>query len=98
MTYHAQRALRALLDGRAVIALSRDGAGFGVYTQGDQRRRAAVELTRAQVEAWREGGLIEACGRNLFRLTPAGRSQVEAARPPRRTKLNAPPRLLREYA
>jgi hypothetical protein len=73
------KALRRLRRAPAVLALTRDGAAFGVFESGDQRRRPAVVLTRDVVASLAAQGLIDRVGRAVYALSETGRTAIAAS-------------------
>jgi tRNA pseudouridine-54 N-methylase len=78
-TISTDKALRRLRADRAVLALTRDGAAFGVFATGDQRRRPAVTLSRRHVEALAAQGLIIRQARAVYVLSETGRTAAAAS-------------------
>lgn len=67
-----ERALRRLAQPDARLALARCGVKFGVYDRGDLRRRPTVTLTRAQVRALLDAGVIRRQADGAYQLTEQG--------------------------
>lgn len=79
-----ERALARLMGAEAILAPAREGAGFGVFANGDRRRRPAARLSGAQVkELSASGALAPMPERGVFVLSEAGRARVrrEASAP-----------------
>lgn len=76
------RALARLASPGAVLARERTGAGYGVFPQGDRRRRPVARLSATEVRALEADGAIEQAG-DAFILSEAGRARAarEAADP-----------------
>lgn len=77
-----ERALLHLNAEGAVLARLRAGKGFGVYANGDRRRRPLGRISEAEVRELEASGAVEARG-DAFVLSAAGRARVRrgAARP-----------------
>lgn len=77
MTLPAQaRALEGLASSGAVLARERDGAGFGVFTGGDRRRRPVARLGAPLVRELAAEGAIVAQAPDIFVLSEAGRARL----------------------
>lgn len=77
-----ERVLARLAAPGAVLAPDPRGSGYGVYRNGDRRRRPVVRLDAAGVRALASDGAIEARG-DAFVLNRAGAARVlRAAAPP----------------
>jgi hypothetical protein len=76
-----ERALARLCAPNAVLAPERAGAGFGVYPNGDRRRRPIVRLSAAEVRSLEASGAISNVDEG-FAITDAGRARArrEASR------------------
>jgi hypothetical protein len=69
------RALERLAAPHCVLAPDRTG-GFGVFLNGDRRRRSVVRLTAAEVRDLVSSGAIETAGEDTYVLGAAGRARV----------------------
>lgn len=69
------RALGRLAQPGAVLLPINDGAMFGVFADGDRRRRPGARLSRDSVRQLCSDGAVKADGEG-YRITPAGRSRV----------------------
>lgn len=69
------RALERLSAHGCVLAPDRNG-GFGVFANGDRRRRPAVRLSRAEVRELASSGAIETAGEGAYMLSAAGHARV----------------------
>jgi hypothetical protein len=69
------RALERLAAPRCVLAPDRTG-GFGVFPNGNRRRKAVVRLNAADVRELVASGAIEAAGEDTYALSAAGRASV----------------------
>lgn len=68
-----QRALMRLTRPDAVLARDPHGHGYGVFYNGDRRRRPMVRITEAQAQALVAEGAVAADGdAHAFKLTSAG--------------------------
>ena len=76
------RALERLAAPDSVLAPERNGA-FGVFLNGDRRRRPIVRLSAAEVRELVSSGAIEALGEGAYALSAAGRARAarERSRP-----------------
>ncbi len=70
------RALMRLASHGAVLARDREGVGFGVFADGDRRRRPLARLSAADVRRLEADGAIMAQGRDEFVLSQAGRAML----------------------
>ncbi len=85
LSRNAVRALARLNGPEAVLAPEKDGAGFGVFSKGDRRRRPLAKLSAQEVKTLLSAGVLAALDeKNAFVLTEAGRARArrEAAAPP----------------
>lgn len=72
-----ERALERLAAPLAVLARERlGGASYGVYPNGDKRRRPVAKLSEADVKALSASGAIVSAGEDMFVLSEAGRARV----------------------
>lgn len=80
------RALARLAAPGAVLALDRTGSGYGVFTDGDRRRRPLVRLRAPDVRELESEGAIAPRGEGVFVLSPAGAARAlrDAALPEER--------------
>lgn len=69
------RAMARLAAEHAVLAPDRSG-GFGVFANGDRRRRAVVRLSAFEVRELEAAGALTACGDGAYRLSEAGRARA----------------------
>jgi hypothetical protein len=69
------RALARLAAADAVLAPDRNG-GFGVFPNGDRRRRPVVRLSQHDVRELHTAGAISACGDGAYRLNETGRARA----------------------
>lgn len=69
---HVMRALKRLASPGAVLTRDRDGVGYGVFADGDRRRRPVARLSAATVRRLEADGVIVARGRDVFALSDAG--------------------------
>ena len=69
------RALERLAAPRCVLAPDRTG-GFGVFPNGNRRRRPVVRVAAADMRELFSSGAIEATGQNTYVLSAAGRARV----------------------
>lgn len=73
----ARRALARLAAPNAILATDRDGIGFGVFADGDRRRRPMARLGAQQVKALAADGVLVALDdKGAFVLSEAGRARV----------------------
>jgi hypothetical protein len=71
------RALDRLCQPEAVLAPARRGGTFGVFAQGDRRRRPVAKLRSAEVrELESEGAIACALGAGAFVITEVGRARA----------------------
>jgi hypothetical protein len=70
-----ERALARLCAPGAVLAPERAGMSFGLYPNGDRRRRPIVRLSAAEVGELGSSGAIAAAGEG-FAITDAGRARA----------------------
>lgn len=70
------RALARLASPDAVLARERDGAGFGVFPQGDRRRRTLARISADEVRVLESEGAIARESEDCFVLTGAGAARV----------------------
>jgi len=72
-----ERALERLAAPLAVLARDRVGGKvYGVYPNGDRRRRPVAKLSEADVRALSADGAIIAAGDDVFVLSEAGKARV----------------------
>lgn len=57
-----------------VLAPEKGGAGYGVFPNGDRRRRPVVRLSRAEVGELSANGALTELGDGVFALSEAGRA------------------------
>ncbi|HYD71897.1 MAG TPA: DUF6456 domain-containing protein [Candidatus Binatia bacterium] len=69
------RALERLAAPRCVLAPDRAG-GYGVFPNGNRRRRPAVRLTGADVRELVSAGALDPAGEDTYALSAAGRARV----------------------
>lgn len=74
-----ERALERLAAPECVLARERNG-GFGVFPNGDRRRRPVVRLSAREVREVASAGAIEAAGEEAFVLSAAGQARVARQR------------------
>jgi hypothetical protein len=74
MSARVERALERLEAPRSVLA--RAGAAYGIYPNGDRRRRPVAKLSDAELKELSASGAIEPAGDDLFVLSEAGRARV----------------------
>jgi Domain of unknown function (DUF6456) len=80
MSGDVERALARLVGAQAILAPAPGGAGFGVFANGDRRRRPSARLSAAQVRDLSASGALAALPeKNVFVLSPAGRARVRRA-------------------
>ncbi|MBI1186893.1 MAG: hypothetical protein GC206_06100 [Alphaproteobacteria bacterium] len=72
------RVLVRLAAPGALLAMTPDGRGYGVYRGADRRRRPVLLLSHAQTQTLLADGAIAAAP-NGFALTPAGRARAQRA-------------------
>ena len=70
------RVLARMASASAVLRLDRAGPDYGVFAQGDRRRRAMVRLPAADVRMLEADGVIEARVDGAFGLSAAGLARV----------------------
>ena len=86
--------MRRLARRGAVLApLAGGRSGYGVYAQGDRRRRPLARLERAAFEAAVREGLLVETGEGVHGLSDQGRQQVVSDAPERRPALSTERRL-----
>ncbi len=77
MSRAAERALAALAQPGALLARDRGGASFGVFPDGDRRRRPLVKLSADAVGALlSEGAILAGAEAETFRLAAAGKARA----------------------
>jgi hypothetical protein len=70
------RALERLAAPECVLAPERSGSGFGVFPNGDRRRRPMVRLSAAEVRELVSSGAIVAGVEGAYVLSDAGQARV----------------------
>lgn len=90
-----RRALMRLATPGAVLAREQVGTGFGVFAQGDRRRRPTARLSAPQVrELEADGAIARAADGEGFVLTEAGRARARREAAPQAAQFAAQHRTL----